>query len=66
MSEGAILAIDTAFGPIGVALVSVAGETIASETILDALGRRPRNCHRWSSACWLKRSCQQARFDVSR
>ena len=38
MSGGAILAIDTAFGPIGVALVSVAGETIASETILDALG----------------------------
>jgi tRNA threonylcarbamoyladenosine biosynthesis protein TsaB len=33
-----ILAIDTAFGPIGVALVSGAGETIAHETVMDALG----------------------------
>jgi tRNA threonylcarbamoyladenosine biosynthesis protein TsaB len=38
MNEGAILAIDTAFGPIGVALVAMDGQTIAAESVLDALG----------------------------
>ncbi len=33
-----ILAIDTAFGPIGVALVSASGEVVAYHTIMDALG----------------------------
>ena len=33
-----ILSIDTAFGPIGVALVSAAGETMAHEVVPDALG----------------------------
>jgi tRNA threonylcarbamoyladenosine biosynthesis protein TsaB len=33
-----ILGLDTAFGPIGVALLSPAGEIIAYETIMDALG----------------------------
>ncbi len=38
MSEGAVLAIDTAFGPIGIALCSSTGEMIASEIVADALG----------------------------
>ena len=38
MSDGAVLAIDTAFGPIGVALCSSAGEMIAAEVLSDALG----------------------------
>jgi tRNA threonylcarbamoyladenosine biosynthesis protein TsaB len=38
MSNGAVLAIDTAFGPIGVALCSRAGVMIAAETLSDALG----------------------------
>jgi tRNA threonylcarbamoyladenosine biosynthesis protein TsaB len=33
-----ILAIDTAFGPIGVALLSAEGEVIAHHTVMDALG----------------------------
>jgi tRNA threonylcarbamoyladenosine biosynthesis protein TsaB len=33
-----ILAIDTAFGPIGVALLSAGGEVVAHEVVLDALG----------------------------
>lgn len=38
MSDGAVLAIDTAFGPIGIALCSSTGDMIASETVADALG----------------------------
>lgn len=38
MSDGAILGLDTSFGPVGVALVSSDGKAIAQETILDALG----------------------------
>jgi tRNA threonylcarbamoyladenosine biosynthesis protein TsaB len=38
MSEGAVLAIDTAFGPIGIALCSSTGEMIASEAVANALG----------------------------
>ena len=38
MNDGAVLAIDTAFGPIGIALCSSRGEIIASETMADALG----------------------------
>ncbi len=40
MSDGAILAIDTAFGPIGVALCASTGVMIASETIGDAIGQQ--------------------------
>ena len=40
MREGAILAIDTAFGSIGVALCSSTGAMIASETIGDAIGQQ--------------------------
>ena len=38
MSDGAILAIDTAFGPIGVALCSASGDPIAGEALSNTLG----------------------------